>query len=81
MFDGELDKIYETYKRVLNETKEDISIRMTRLCVELIVFDDEKVKGIYTAYFYEDMRDVTEEAIKHILDVLTHMLEGGVVGV
>lgn len=81
MFDSELDKIFEVYKRVLSETKENVSIRISRSCVDLVVFDNDKVRDMHTAYFYEDMCEVTEKAIKCILDTLTHMLKGGAVDV
>lgn len=81
MFDDMITKIFESHRRVVNETEKYVKLEISPIMVEILVFESDKLSNDYTAYLHNDFPDITNEALKNILDVLTSMLKGGAVDV
>lgn len=79
MFDDLITKIFETHRRVLDETNEYVVFEISRTCICLPVFDGDNIKKCHTAFFYDDMPERTVKELTDILKVLEDMLKGGAV--
>lgn len=81
MFDDLITKIFETHKRVLDETNLFVSLRISRICVETLLFEGDHLINSNSAFFYSDrdMQNNTRDALENILAGLERMLKSGTI--